>query len=124
MESKVLPKNEHIIERGIRVAVGLGALALVFVGPQSAWGLLGLIPLATGIVGSCPVYTLLGLSTCPTELSRLILRSSRARVRRPARPSRGPRDTRGFAVCAAGRAPRTARAASRAAEPGGVGSSS
>jgi len=35
------------------------------VGPQTLWGLLGLIPLGTALMGSCPVYTLLGISTCP-----------------------------------------------------------
>jgi Protein of unknown function (DUF2892) len=63
----LLPTNEHPIERVLRVLVGLGILALVFVGPKSAWGLLGIVPLATGLVGSCPLYTLLGLSTCPLK---------------------------------------------------------
>lgn len=65
MSSRFLPVNEHRIERGLRVVVGLVGLSLVFVGPQSLWGLFGLVPLATGLVGSCPLYTLLGFSTCP-----------------------------------------------------------
>jgi hypothetical protein len=65
MSSRFLPVNEHPIERGLRVVVGLVGLSLVFVGPQSLWGLFGLVPLATGLVGSCPLYTLLGFSTCP-----------------------------------------------------------
>lgn len=64
MSSKVLPRNEHSIERALRVVVGLGLLALVFVGPHTLWGLLGLVPLATGLLGSCPLYTVLGISTC------------------------------------------------------------
>ncbi len=64
MNSKLLPANEHSIERVIRVVLGLGILSLVFIGPQTMWGLLGVIPLATGAIGSCPVYTLLGISTC------------------------------------------------------------
>ena len=63
--SKLLPVNEHPVERVLRVAVGLAILSLVFVGPKSLWGLLGLIPLATGLVGSCPLYTVFGFSTCP-----------------------------------------------------------
>jgi hypothetical protein len=50
-------------DRVIRVAVGLILLGLVFFGPQSPWGLIGLIPLVTGLVGSCPLYRLLGMNT-------------------------------------------------------------
>lgn len=67
MSSKLLPRNEHTVERVLRVIVGLALLSIVFVGPQTLWGLLGMIPLATGLLGSCPLYTLLGISTCPTE---------------------------------------------------------
>lgn len=61
---KLLVVNEHSVERIIRVAIGLLALSLVFVGPHTAWGWLGLIPLATGALGTCPLYTLFGISTC------------------------------------------------------------
>ncbi len=64
MFSKLFPSNEHSIERVIRVVAGLGVLSLTVVGPQSMWGLLGLIPLATGALGSCPLYTIFGISTC------------------------------------------------------------
>ena len=47
----------------MRVVLGLGLLTLSFVGPHTALGYLGLIPLATGLVGSCPLYSLLGFST-------------------------------------------------------------
>ena len=56
--------NEHVIERIIRVIVGLSLLALVFVGPKTLWGLIGIVPLLTGLVGICPLYSLLGISTC------------------------------------------------------------
>lgn len=62
---KLLPHNEHNIERIARVALGLGLLLMVFFGPKTAWGWLGLIPLVTGAIGSCPIYTLFGVSTCP-----------------------------------------------------------
>lgn len=65
--SKLLPTNEHPIERVARIALGVGLLALVFVGPQTPWGWLGAVPLATGLIGSCPLYTLLGFSTCPLK---------------------------------------------------------
>lgn len=60
----LFPRNEHMIDRAIRVIAGLILIALVFVGPQTPWGWIGLIPLVTGLVGSCPVYRLLGISTC------------------------------------------------------------
>jgi len=67
MLAKILPNNEHLVERVLRVAVGLVLLALVFVGPKTAWGWVGLVPLATGLLGSCPLYTLFGFSTCPVK---------------------------------------------------------
>jgi hypothetical protein len=57
--------NVGSIDRIIRVSLGLLLLALVFVGPQTPWGWLGVIPLATGLLRTCPLYSVLGLSTCP-----------------------------------------------------------
>ncbi|MFO0634111.1 MAG: DUF2892 domain-containing protein [Nannocystaceae bacterium] len=62
--SKFLPNNEHPVERVARVVLGGGLLSLAFVGPHTPWGWLGIIPLATGLLGSCPLYTLFGVSTC------------------------------------------------------------
>lgn len=56
--------NVGTIDRILRVVVGLGLLSLVFVGPQTWWGLVGLIPLLTALIGFCPAYRLIGLSTC------------------------------------------------------------
>jgi len=67
MFEKILPRNEHKVERGLRVVAGLGLLAIAFVGPKTPWGFLGIIPLATGLIGSCPLYTLMGISTCPVN---------------------------------------------------------
>ena len=67
MFSKILPRNESALDRGLRAALGIGLLSLVFVGPETAWGWLGLIPLTTAALGSCPAYTILGLSTCPAD---------------------------------------------------------
>jgi hypothetical protein len=63
MLAKLLPRNEHPVERVLRVLVGLGLLSLVVLGPQTLWGLLGLILVVTGAVGSCPIYTALGVKT-------------------------------------------------------------
>ncbi|MGB5660715.1 MAG: DUF2892 domain-containing protein [Thermoanaerobaculia bacterium] len=62
-----MPRNEGTTDRVLRVIFGLGLLSLVFVGPQTPWGWIGVIPLATGLIGSCPLYTLLGLNSCPMK---------------------------------------------------------
>lgn len=67
MNAKLFPRNEHKLERVARTVVGLALLSLVFVGPQTPWGLIGVIPLVTGLLGSCPLYTLFGMSTCPRD---------------------------------------------------------
>jgi hypothetical protein len=59
-----MKKNVGNAERGIRIVVGLVLISLVFIGPQSAWGWIGLIPLATGLTGWCPPYSLFGINTC------------------------------------------------------------
>lgn len=61
----LLPTNEGTLDRGVRIIVGLGLLAMTQAGPATPWGYLGIVPLATGLLGSCPLYTLMGLSTCP-----------------------------------------------------------
>ncbi len=63
MLETILPMNESVGDRVLRVVLGAVVLALVFVGPRTAWGWLGLIPLVTGLVGSCPLYTVFGIST-------------------------------------------------------------
>ncbi|HED66702.1 MAG TPA: DUF2892 domain-containing protein [Planctomycetes bacterium] len=65
MLAKLLPRNENKVDRAIRVLLGIGLLAIAFVGPKTAWGYIGIVPLATGLLGSCPLYTLLGIGTCP-----------------------------------------------------------
>lgn len=59
-----MPCNEGKIDRVLRVIVGLVLLSLVFVGPQTPWGWVGLVPLLTGLFGYCPAYRLIGVSTC------------------------------------------------------------
>jgi hypothetical protein len=56
--------NEGSIDRIVRIVAGLVLISLVFIGPQSPWGWIGVIPLATGLIGWCPAYTLFGIDTC------------------------------------------------------------
>lgn len=63
MFSKLLPKNESGLDRVVRIVVGVLLLSLVFAGPRTAWGFIGLLPLLTGLTGSCPLYQALGIGT-------------------------------------------------------------
>lgn len=56
--------NVGNIDRVLRILLGLGLLSLVFVGPQTPWGWVGFLPLATALIGWCPAYTLFGIKTC------------------------------------------------------------
>lgn len=56
--------NEGTLDRGFRAIVGIALLALVFIGPKTPWGWLGLVPLGTSLMGWCPLYSLLGINTC------------------------------------------------------------
>lgn len=63
-------KNVGGIDRVLRIVVGLALLAGFFLNPDAAyrWAyLIGIVPLATGLMSSCPLYTILGLSTCPMK---------------------------------------------------------
>jgi xanthine/uracil permease len=57
--------NEGGVDRAARIIIGLVVLSLVFIGPKSMWGLVGAVPLLTGLAGTCPLYSLLGISTRP-----------------------------------------------------------
>jgi hypothetical protein len=61
----ILTINEHSIERFARVGLGLLLITLAVAGTIGAWGYIGVVPLATGLTGWCPLYSLLGISTCP-----------------------------------------------------------
>lgn len=60
----MITRNQGSLDRAARVVLGLVLLSLVFVGPQTPWGLIGLVPLLTAAVGWCPLYSLIGVSTC------------------------------------------------------------
>ena len=65
-----MDKNVGNADKLVRVVLGIALLAMVFVGPQTAWGWIGVIPLATAAVGWCPLYTVLGIKTCSTASAK------------------------------------------------------
>ena len=62
--------NESTFDRIVRAVLGILLISVVFVGPKTAWGLLGFVPLLTGLVGFCPLYRFFGVSTCRTSSQR------------------------------------------------------
>lgn len=62
-----MPRNVGNIERVIRVIAGLVLIALAVNGTVGWWGWLGVVPLATGLIGWCPPYSLLGINTCSVK---------------------------------------------------------
>ncbi len=58
--------NVGTLDRLLRFALGLVLISLVFVGPQTVWGWIGLVPLLTAVVRFCPLYRLIGVRTCRT----------------------------------------------------------
>ncbi len=62
--------NEGSFDRALRVIVGVVLLAMFFMYPNAPWRywtLIGVVPLLTGLVGTCPLYSILGVSTCPVK---------------------------------------------------------
>lgn len=59
-----MTQNIHNIERVVRIVAGAFLVSLAFWGPTNLWFLLGLVPLATGLVGWCPPYAMFGINTC------------------------------------------------------------
>ena len=64
MAANLFPTNEHPAERAIRIVLGFTILSLAFIGPKTPWAYLGLVLVLTGFMGSCPLYTAFGFSTC------------------------------------------------------------
>ena len=62
-----MTSNEGTIDRGVRIVAGIALLSLVFIGPPTLWGLVGLVPLLTGALGFCPAYRIVGFSSCPVS---------------------------------------------------------
>lgn len=63
----MLKKNVGNTDRAFRIVLGIGLISLAFAGPQTVWGWVGVIPLLTAFVGTCPVYSLFGINTCPKK---------------------------------------------------------
>ncbi|MCB1347440.1 MAG: DUF2892 domain-containing protein [Paracoccaceae bacterium] len=62
--------NEGTLDRALRIILGLALIAGFFFNGGGTWSwlyLIGIVPLATGLLGSCPVYSILGISTCPMK---------------------------------------------------------
>ena len=66
MQTTLLKQNVGPFDRALRATLGLGLVAIALFG-NMPWGWLGVIPLATALLGSCPLYTLFGVSTCGTR---------------------------------------------------------
>jgi len=62
-----MKQNVGGIDRTLRVIIGIGLISLVFIGPQTVWGWIGVVPLVTAIIGWCPPYALLGIRTCKVK---------------------------------------------------------
>jgi hypothetical protein len=59
--------NTGTVDRFIRVVAGLALIGLVLAGKIGVWGWIGIVPLATGLIGVCPAYSIFGISTCRTK---------------------------------------------------------
>ena len=59
--------NEGTLDRALRVIVGLALVGLAATGKVGLWGYIGVVPVLTGAFGFCPLYTLLGINTCPVR---------------------------------------------------------
>ncbi len=62
-----MKKNEGNLDRGIRVVVGGALIALAATGTIGVWGYVGVVPLATGLIGWCGLYSVLGINTCKVK---------------------------------------------------------
>jgi hypothetical protein len=62
-----MKKNVGGIDRVLRMILGIGLLTVVFIGPKTLWGLIGIIPLVTSLFSFCPLYTVIGMNTCPLK---------------------------------------------------------
>lgn len=63
----MLKNNVGSIDKVLRIVIGLVLISLVFIGPQTPWGWVGIIPLVTAAFGSCPMYSLFGFNSCPLK---------------------------------------------------------
>jgi hypothetical protein len=62
-----MKSNVGSLDRGLRIVLGAVLITLVFVGPKTPFGWIGVIPLVTALLGTCPLYSILGIRTCPAS---------------------------------------------------------
>ena len=62
-----MQKNEGNLDRALRVAAGLLLVGLAATDTIGAWGYIGIVPILTGAIGMCPLYSMLGINTCPVN---------------------------------------------------------
>ncbi len=62
-----MKKNEGNLDRTLRVVAGLALIVLAATDTIGMWGYIGVVPVITGLVGLCPLYSLLGINTCPVN---------------------------------------------------------
>ena len=62
-----MKQNAGSLDRILRIVAGLVLIGLAATGTVGIWGWIGVVPLATGLFGFCPAYTLLGINTCPMK---------------------------------------------------------
>jgi hypothetical protein len=55
------------IDRILRLVAGLLLIVLTLTGQIGAWGWIGIVPLATGLFSTCPLYSILGFNSCPMK---------------------------------------------------------
>ena len=55
------------IDKILRIVVGIALIAMAALGVVGTWGWIGVVPLLTGLLGTCPAYSLLGMNTCPLK---------------------------------------------------------
>ncbi|MFY7907667.1 MAG: YgaP family membrane protein [Burkholderiaceae bacterium] len=62
-----MTQNAGGIDKILRIVVGIALIGLTIMGVLPVWGYIGIVPLATGLMGWCPLYTVLGINTCPVK---------------------------------------------------------
>ncbi len=63
----MMKKNMGLVDRSVRALLGLVLIAMVFVGPQTPWGWVGIIFLTTALISWCPLYRIFGIKTCKID---------------------------------------------------------
>jgi hypothetical protein len=66
MIARLLTQNVSLLDRIVRLALGTALLSLTVFGPRTSWGLIGLYPFVTAVIGICPIYKALGFDSCST----------------------------------------------------------